>query len=43
MAVTKQTLASGNGVDRPRSGDDVTIEYTGYLFDANSPDTKGKK
>ncbi|KAB2580300.1 hypothetical protein BFW01_g3141 [Lasiodiplodia theobromae] len=43
MTVTKHTLAPGNGVDRPRAGDDVTIEYTGYLFDANAPDTKGKK
>lgn len=43
MGVTKQTLTPGNGVDRPRAGDDVTIEYTGYLFDAAAPGTKGKK
>ncbi|OMP88977.1 FK506-binding protein 1B [Diplodia seriata] len=43
MAVTKQTLAPGNGVDRPRAGDDVTIEYTGYLFDASAAENKGKK
>ncbi|KAF4302737.1 hypothetical protein GTA08_BOTSDO08728 [Botryosphaeria dothidea] len=43
MGVTKQTLTPGNGVDRPRSGDDVTIEYTGYLFDASAPQNKGKK
>ena len=33
MGVTKETIKSGNGVDQPKKGDDVTIQYTGNLYD----------
>jgi len=42
MAVTKTILAEGNG-PIPKTGDTVTIEYTGYLKDPSKPDMKGDK
>ena len=33
MGVEKEVLKSGNGEDYPKKGDQVTIEYTGNLFD----------
>jgi len=41
MGVTKKQLKPGNGVDKPQKGDTITMEYTGNLYDANAPDTKG--
>jgi FK506-binding protein 1 len=42
MGVEKKMLKSGNGVDRPKAGDTVTMEYTGWLYDASAAD-KGYK
>ena len=36
MAVTKKVLRSGNGVDKPNKGDEVVIDYTGYLYDTDA-------
>lgn len=33
MGVTRKVLKEGNGTDKPKKGDDVTIEYTGNLYD----------
>ena len=33
MGVTRKVLSEGNGSDKPQKGDDVTIEYTGNLYD----------
>jgi FKBP-type peptidyl-prolyl cis-trans isomerase len=33
MGVVKQQLKQGNGKDFAKSGDNVTIEYTGFLHD----------
>lgn len=41
MGVQKQTLSAGNGVDFPKKNDTVTMEYTGWLYDASKPDNKG--
>jgi len=30
----KQLIKPGNGHDKPKKGDEVTIEYTGWLYDA---------
>ncbi|TID23773.1 peptidyl-prolyl cis-trans isomerase [Venturia nashicola] len=43
MGVTKQTLSAGNGVDFPKQNDTVTMEYTGWLYDASKPDNKGSQ
>jgi len=39
-------LKQGNGVDKPKKGDEVTIEYTGNLYDESkgaSNDYRGKQ
>ena len=36
MGFEKKLLKNGNGVDRPKPGDTVTMEYTGWLYDANA-------
>lgn len=36
MGVTKKVIKDGNGQDYPRSGDKVTIEYTGNLYDGEA-------
>lgn len=43
--VNKKLLQQGNGQDYPKPGDEVTIEYTGWLQDpsATSNDNKGKQ
>ncbi|KAL8732053.1 MAG: hypothetical protein Q9166_003006 [cf. Caloplaca sp. 2 TL-2023] len=33
MGVTRKVLKEGNGTDQPKKGDEVTIEYTGNLYD----------
>jgi hypothetical protein len=38
MGVTRKILSEGNGVDFPKKGDNVTIEYTGNLYDASKAD-----
>lgn len=43
MGVSKRTVKPGNGSDRPKSGDTVTMSYTGYLFDKNRPGGRGKQ
>lgn len=39
MGVTRKIVTKGNGVDKPEVGDEVTIEYTGNLYD----ESKGSK
>ncbi|MCJ1387334.1 FK506-binding protein 2B [Xylographa bjoerkii] len=46
MGVTKKVLKKGNEVDMPKQGDEVTIEYTGNLYDQTigaSNDYRGKQ
>lgn len=43
MGVQKQLISEGNGTDRPKKGDQVTMEYTGWVFDPNATDNKGKQ
>lgn len=33
MGVTKNLIKSGNGTDRPKKGDTVTMEYTGWIYE----------
>jgi FK506-binding protein 1 len=42
MGVTKTTLKAGNGIT-PGVGQNVTMEYTGWLKDTSQPDSKGKQ
>lgn len=45
MVVTRKLLKPGNGTDKPKKGDEVTIEYTGNLYDENKADNdyRGEK
>ncbi|KAK5122476.1 Fork head 1 [Meristemomyces frigidus] len=43
MGVTKQLISEGNGVDKPKKGDTITMEYTGNLFDPNAANKKGEQ
>ncbi|KAI0132242.1 FKBP-type peptidyl-prolyl cis-trans isomerase [Xylariales sp. AK1849] len=42
MGVNKTILQEGSGA-QPVAGQQVTIEYTGYLKDPQKPDNKGEK
>ncbi|KAF2763902.1 FKBP peptidyl-prolyl cis-trans isomerase [Teratosphaeria nubilosa] len=43
MGVTKQQISPGNGVDKPKAGDTITMEYTGNLYEPNAVNNKGKQ
>jgi FK506-binding protein 1 len=38
----KKLIKSGNGVDTPKKGDEVTIQYTGWLYDASATDNQNR-
>ncbi|KAL8381515.1 hypothetical protein RB595_005670 [Gaeumannomyces hyphopodioides] len=42
MGVTKTTHVEGTGA-QPKSGQTVTIEYTGFLKDTSKPNNKGSQ
>ncbi|KAK3686996.1 Fork head 1 [Vermiconidia calcicola] len=43
MGVTKKQISPGNGQDKPKAGDNITMEYTGVLEDKSKSDSKGKQ
>jgi len=43
MGVTKKMITPGNGTDKPKSGDTITMEYTGNLYASDQPENKGKQ
>lgn len=43
MGVTKTLISPGNGQDKPKNGDNITMEYTGNLYDPSAPGGKGKQ
>lgn len=43
MGVEKYVLKPGNGTDVPQKNDKVAMEYTGWLYDEDAPDQKGKQ
>lgn len=43
MGVTKKLISEGNGVDKPKKGDTITMEYTGNLYDPNAANSKGSQ
>ncbi|KAI9839169.1 MAG: hypothetical protein M1819_003162 [Sarea resinae] len=38
-----QVLKQGDGTNKPSAGDQVTIEYTGYLYNAEAGEANGFK
>ncbi|KAF2650392.1 peptidyl-prolyl cis-trans isomerase [Lophiostoma macrostomum CBS 122681] len=43
MGVDKYVIHYGNGTDYPKKNDEVSMEYTGWLYDENVADKKGTK
>lgn len=43
MGVTKQQITPGNGTDKPKAGDTITMEYTGNLYDDSAANKKGQQ
>jgi FK506-binding protein 1 len=43
MGVEKTIIKNGNGTDFPKNGDDVAMEYTGWLFEPANDNKKGFK
>ena len=35
MGVTRKLIKQGSGTDKPKKGDEVTVEYTGNLYDSS--------
>jgi len=35
MGITRKLIELGNGADKPKKGDEVTIKYTGSLYDSS--------
>lgn len=40
---SKNTIKQGDGTTYPKVGDTVTMEYTGWLYDENKPQNRGKQ
>ncbi|ERF76785.1 hypothetical protein EPUS_02324 [Endocarpon pusillum Z07020] len=38
----KEVISPGNGIDKPKAGDVVTMDYTGWLYEKNQPENRGK-
>ena len=46
MGFTRKVIEVGNGFDMPQKEDEITVEYTGYLYDSNvgpEKDFKGEQ
>lgn len=41
MTVEKKTIRNGNGVHFPKKHDEVSMEYTGWLYSEDASDKKG--
>ena len=39
----KEVIRQGNGTDKPKAGDTVTMDYTGWLYEAGQPENRGKQ
>ena len=40
MGVQRKVVRNGNGLDYPKKGDNVTMEYTGNLYDKAAGEAK---
>ena len=38
MSISKEITAPGNGRDKPKVGDTITVAYSGYLYDSKKRD-----
>lgn len=39
----KEVLSEGNKKDYPKNGDEVAMNYTGWLYDDSKPNKRGKQ
>lgn len=39
----KEIITEGNGADKPKAGDIVTMNYTGWLYQEDQPGKRGKE
>ncbi|KAI9736736.1 MAG: hypothetical protein M1834_000940 [Cirrosporium novae-zelandiae] len=42
MGVQKTVIKEGNGVDRPKKYDNISIVYTGWIYDESKPENNFK-
>jgi len=40
MGVEKKIIEEGNGADKPKAGDQIFMQYTGWLYDAQAADNQ---
>ncbi|GAB7339791.1 hypothetical protein MBLNU457_6341t1 [Dothideomycetes sp. NU457] len=43
MGVEKQIIKQGDGSTKAKAGQEVTMEYTGWIFDGSAANKKGKQ
>lgn len=43
MRLEKTLVTSGDGTTFPNAGEDVEIEYTGWLYDSSKRDKRGQQ
>jgi len=43
MGVEKQIIKQGDGSTKAQAGQEVTMEYTGWIFDGSAANKKGKQ
>lgn len=43
MGVTKELIHQGDGQTKPSKGDTISMEYTGWVYDASKPNNKGSQ
>lgn len=43
MGVTKELIHAGDGQTKPKKGDTINMEYTGWVYDASKPGNKGSQ
>ncbi len=41
-ALQKEVVREGNGTDKPKAGDTVSMDYTGWLYEKDQPEHRGK-
>lgn len=39
----KETVVAGNGTDKPKAGDMVTMHYTGWLYEPGKAQNRGNQ
>lgn len=43
QSLEKTIIEPGNGTNKPKKGDTVSMQYTGWLYDPAAPQKRGKE